>query len=579
MKQFFKYTLATLCGLVLFGILQGMLFFMFVGALASVGSSTTTLKPHSVYHLRLSGTISERVADDTFTALLAQASGQDMPQQLGLEDILRNIRLAKDNPNIDGIYMEGGDVAAGYATMQEVRRALQDFKESGKFVVAYADSYAQSNYYLASVADAVYLNAHGSLLWAGLSSSITFYSRALEKLGIEMQVVKVGTFKSAVEPYILTKMSEANRLQMRTMLADIWSVLVEDVAESRGLTAEQLNALADRYMLLRPTEEVAASGLIDSLLYEQDMKQILTELTATEDYQLVSHSAMLGVVPTKKYEKNKIAVIYAEGGITDEEGDGIVGKDLVKTINQVADKENVKAVVLRVNSPGGSAYASEQIWHALTLLKEKKPLVVSMGDYAASGGYYISCMADSVFAQENTLTGSIGIFGLIPDVSGLTDKLGVDFDGVGTHRLSTTGSDMVLKGMTGEQRALMQGEINRGYELFVGRCATGRQMTTAQIKAIAEGRVWSGKQAIEIGLVDALGGTDDAIAAAADRAGLANYDIVTYPELTDDLTKMIEALSGTSAAERSLVHTLRHIEQMAASPSLQARMPYEITIR
>lgn len=583
MKQFLKYTLATLCGLLLFGLLQVVFFFTFIGAIAGMSETTTLLEGYSVYHIRLTGTLSERVADDTFMSLLSQASGQETPQQLGLDDLLRNIRLAKENDNIAGIYLEGGNLSAGYASLQELRHALQDFKESGKFVVAYADNYSQSNYYLASVADSVYLNAHGSLSWSGLSSNVTFYSRALEKLGVEMQVVKVGTFKSAVEPYILTKMSEANRLQMKTMLDDIWDVVTTDVAQSRHVSVEQLNYLADRYLLLRPAEEIAASGLIDSLVYEQDMKKILSDLACfgiPDNYHLVSHRAMLKVPEAKqKYEKNKIAVIYAEGSITDAEGDGIVGKKMVETINKVADKDNVKAVVLRVNSPGGSAYASEQIWHALNLLKQKKPLIVSMGDYAASGGYYISCMADSIFLQENTLTGSIGIFGLIPNFAGLSRKLGIDYDGVSTHRLGSTNADMVLRGMNPEQRALMQGEINRGYELFVSRCAEGRKMTVAEIKAIAEGRVWSGQRAIEIGLADAVGDIRTAIAAAAGKAGLETYDIVTYPKLTDDLTKLMEALSGTSVKERRLLEQLRQIEQLAEQPSLQARLPFEISIK
>lgn len=579
MKQFLKYTLATLTGLLLFSFVGFFVLSAILGAMVSMQEPATVLQPHSVYRIDLSGTIRERAEDDPFTEALGELSGRSMEKQIGLNDLLDNIQTAKDNPNIDGIYLSGGNLSAGYASLQDIRTALLDFKKSGKFIVAYADNYTQGNYYLASVADKICLNAHGNVNWAGLYTTLAFFSRTLDKLGIEMQVVKVGTFKSAVEPYILTGMSDANRLQMNTMLQDIWSGIVADVAQSRSLTAAQLNQYAEINMLFQPEEKLVEYGLIDTLVYQQDMKNILETVTGTGSYRLVSHNELLNLPADKKYVKDKIAVLYAEGDITDEEGDGIVAKDMVKTIDKLAKDSKVKAVVLRVNSPGGSAYASEQIWHALMLLKQEKPLVVSMGDYAASGGYYISCIADSIFVQNNTLTGSIGIFGLIPNTRGLTDKLGIDYDGVQTHRLSNMSTNMVLKGMNAEERALMQGMINRGYDLFVSRCAEGRNMTTEAIREIAEGRVWSGKRALEIGLADKAGTIRDAIHAAAGMAHLTTYDIVDYPKQKDPMTKLLETLSGTTDTEQAVLRELRAIEHMLQQPALQARLPYELTIR
>ena len=579
MKDFWKYVLATIVALLLLSIVSSVLTGMFFGAILAFSDSETTLSKHSVYRLDLDGVLVEQAESDEFTAAFAELSGKTVDKELGLEDVLRNIRLAKENDNIDGIYLKGGSLQGGFASIKEIRDALEDFKESGKFVVAYADGYGQGNYWLASVADKVYVNTHGEVSWSGLSSTLMFYSGALEKLGVEMQVVKVGTFKSAVEPYIRKDMSDANRLQMNVLLQDIWQGVVADVAKSRNLTEEELNRLADLNMAYQSEDVLQKSGLIDSMIYLQDMETVLTNLCDTKNYKLVSHSSMLSVKSAEKYEKNKIAVIYAEGDITDESGNGIVGKKMVSLIDKVAKKDNVKAVVFRVNSPGGSAYASEQIWHALSLLKEKKPLVVSMGDYAASGGYYISCLADTIFAQENTLTGSIGIFGLIPSYGKLAGKLGLTFDGVQTNKMGRMETNMVIKGMSKEERDLLQGTVNRGYELFVSRCAEGRDMTTEQIKKIAEGRVWSGKRALELGLVDAIGNIDDAVCAAAQMAQVENYQVVTYPEAKDKLTKVIESFSGVDDTEKLMLKEFNQLKKMSEKPSLQARLPYFIEIR
>ncbi len=579
MKDFLKYMFATVCGIVLVSILS-MLFFLFsLIGIAVSGGDTAKLEKHSVYKINLQGVLSEQVSSDPMAELFARASKREVPPKVGLDDLLRNIRIAKNDKHIDGIYLEGGTLAAGFASREELRRALLDFKESGKFIVAYADSYTQGNYWLASVADKVCLNNSGTLSWCGLSANLMFYSRALEKLGVEMQVVKVGTFKSAVEPYILTKMSDANRLQMNVMLEDMWQAVTSQVSESRGISIEELNRLADMNMMFQPETTLVEAGLVDTLIYKQDVKQIMIDMTGSEDFKYVSHADMLAQKDNTKSSKNKVAVIYAEGEITDESGDGIVGKKMVKLIDKMAKKDDVKAVVLRVNSPGGSAYASEQIWHALSLLKQKKPLVVSMGDYAASGGYYISCVADSIFAEPTTLTGSIGIFGLIPSVAGLTDKVGIDFDGVGTNRLSLTESNMIQKGMNPEERELMQGHVNRGYELFVSRCAEGRNMTTEQIKQIAEGRVWSGTRAMQIGLVDAFGNVEDAVKAAAQLADLEKYEVIDAEDAKNGFLDMLMEMYGLDDSDQELLRTYKTLKNMLDGHYLQARLPYEIEIK
>lgn len=583
MKDFLKYMLATIAGILVLGFLSSLMMSVMMGMILAIGStqSKTSVDKHSVYVIEMKGSVSEQVADDDYTQTLYEAMGRTAGKQYGLHDIIRNIRIAKDDDNIVGIYLRGGMLSAGFAAFSEIREALEDFRESGKFVVAYAENYGQGNYYLASVADKVYLNEQGSLGWSGLYSQLAYYSRALEKLGVEMQVVKVGTFKSAVEPYMRTDMSEANRLQMTTLLQDMWQVMLSDVSASRGISIDDLNRYADMNMQFQDEHLAAEYGLVDSIVYVQDMKDILEQFTGTEKYKLVSHSEMNSYASTvaPKENKDKIAVIYAEGDIVDDGDEGIVGKKMVKTINKVAKKDNVKAVVLRVNSPGGSAYASEQIWHALQLLKEEKPLVVSMGNYAASGGYYISCGADSIFAEANTLTGSIGIFGIIPNYSGLANKIGLDFDGVQTNRRGLMANNMVTKGMDAESRQLMQQVINRGYETFVGRCADGRQMTKDEIKAIAEGRVWSGSRALELNLVDAIGNLDDAIHSAAELVGLEDYSVVTFPEKKDRLTLFLESIFDSDSQDHILLREIKRIEKMAEKPAVYARLPYEIIIQ
>lgn len=585
MKQFVKYTLATLVGLFLFFFVGIFLLFGFIGALAAVGTEqTTTLSQNSVYVIELNGVLEERSQEDeAFTRAMSKVTGSAEMKVTGLDDLLQNIERATTESSIKGIYLKGGTLSASYASLAEVRNALTNFQKSGKWIVAYADTYTQSNYYLASVADKLMLNHQGMLSWSGLYSETTFYKELLEKIGVEMQVVKVGTFKSAVEPFLATEMSEPNRLQVTKMITDIWTDVVGHVAESRNISVSDLNACADENMLYAPSQDYVKCGLVDTLVYEQDVETILKSFYEMDDVKLVSHKQMNSLPAAKVDVKNpKIAILYAVGNITDEEGNGIVGKDMVKTIEKLKSDSTIKSVVLRVNSPGGSAFASEQIWYALTQLKKDKPLVVSMGDYAASGGYYISCMADAIVAQPTTLTGSIGIYGMVPNVNGLMDKIGLDFDGVGTNKRSAMESNMTM-GMDAESRELLQAHINRGYELFVQRCADGRGVTPDEIKNIAEGRVWSGAAAVENGLVDTLGGINEAISIAANKAGLENYRVVEYPKKKDAFTLFMEELSSVSAKtpqQISFPSMWQRISEWKNKPySLEAIMPIEINIQ
>ena len=580
MKQFLKFTLATITGIVLTSILGLLFLFGIIGAMSSSENAPTELKANSVYELELKGTLVDR-SDENPLAGLSEVFGQPEDIQLGLDDILANIQKAKSDPNITGIYLKGGSLMGGFASMKEIRDALADFKKSGKFIVAYADNYLQSNYYLASVADKVLVNPQGMVEFRGLAADLVFFKNTLDKLGIEMQVVKVGTYKSAVEPFVNTKMSDANREQVTVYISSLWKTMLREISASRSIPMDTLNKYADEMMMFQPTEKSKVYSLVDSLVYVDEVDSIIGAYS--QDYVLVKHRKMINVPDNSKFEKDKIAVIYAVGGIDDGDTKGIVSEDLVETIDKVAKDENVKAVVFRVSSPGGSAYGSEQIWRALSNLKKEKPLVVSMGDYAASGGYYISCMADEIVAQPNTITGSIGIFGLIPNFSGLNSKIGLTYDGVKTNKLSDAIS--VNRAFRPEERALMQNHVNRGYELFVQRCADGRKKSIEQIKAIAEGRVWTGIDAKSIGLVDKIGGLDEAIAIAAKKAKLTAYNVKDFPEKEDFSTKILKGL-GEDVETRFMKMQLgeeyqlfRQIRNIKKINGIQARLPYELIVR
>lgn len=587
MKQFLKFTLATIVGIIITTLLGILILFGIVGAVAGSKESVTELKPNSVYEIKLEGNLIDRSEDDPFSAALAEAMGTSSEKTMGLDDLLSNIEKAKNDANIVGIYLNGGSLSGGFASFKEIRNALLDFKKAGKFIVAYADNYSQKDYYLVSVANKILINPQGMLELKGLSAQTMFFKNTLDKLGIEMQIVKVGTYKSAVEPLITTKMSDANREQVTVYMGSIWKTFLTEVSAARKISVEKLNAYADEMLMFQPTEKAKQYGLVDGLAYTNEADSILKSfvkgLEKDKDVTFVKHSAMTKLPDTSKYDKNKVAVIYAVGEITDADGEGIVARDLVKTINEVAKDSAVKAVVLRVSSPGGSAYASEQIWHALNILKANKTLIVSMGDYAASGGYYISCMADNIVAQPNTITGSIGIFGVIPNISGLNEKLGLTYDGVKTNKMSD--AITVNRKFTPEEHNLMQNYVNRGYELFVKRCADGRKMKTEQIKAIAEGRVWTGEDAIKNGLVDKIGGLNDAIALAVAKAKLKTYNVSEYPKKETFESKFMKSF-GDDVEARFLKAQLgeqyklfKQVRNLDKINGIQARLPYDLNIQ
>ena len=562
----------TIIGIGVYFLFCGI-FSMLMGDMMS--TPKTELEENTIYRIDLSGVLVDQAAEENpFDAILGEMYGQTTTT-VGLNDLLSNIALAKDNDKILGIYLRGGSLSAGPASAKALRDALLDFKQSGKFIIAYSDAYTQTNYYIASVADKIYFNTVGTLMWDGMSAQKEYYTRIFEKIGIEIQILKVGTFKSTVEPYFRTSMSEADRKQTEQYLGGIWGDVKAAVAEQRNLTVEQLDVYADECMSLQPQYKYVDYGFVDTLVYVQDMDTVLRMYAGTKDYKTLSTSKMANVERAENTATDKIAVLYAEGQIFDSGSEGIVEDKMLKQIKKIHKDDDIKAVVFRVNSPGGSADASEQIWHAIKTLQAKGlPVVVSMGDYAASGGYYISCCADYIYAEPTTLTGSIGIFGTVPNLSKLREKIGLDIDGVSTNKHSALTINSIYKGMNKQEFALMQSMVERGYDLFTKRCADGRGVSQDQIKQVGEGRVWLGKDALEIGLVDELGNINHAIAKAAELAGLGQYAIVDYPEKQDPFEELIKMFDTTTPEERLIMK----VREFASQPRIMALTP-EVTIQ
>ena len=550
-------------------------YFLFCGIMGwmmgdMMSTPTTKLEENTIYRIDLKGVLVEQAAEENpFDAIMGEMYGKTTTT-VGLNDLLSNIALAKENDKVLGIYLKGGMLAAEPASAKAIRDALLDFKQSGKFIIAYSDTYTQTNYYIASVADKIFFNPVGTLNWDGLSAQKQYFTRLFEKIGIEMQILKVGTFKSAVEPYFRTSMSDADRKQTEQYIGGIWNEMKAAVGQSRQITPEQLHAYADECMSLQPQAKYLTYHLVDSLVYIQEMDSILRTYAGTKEYKQLSNSKMTSVERNKVDATDKVAILYADGAIVDEGTDGIVEGKILKTIKKIYENDDVKAVVFRVNSPGGSADASEQIWHAMKMLQDKGlPVVVSMGDYAASGGYYISCNADYIYAEPTTLTGSIGIFGTVPNASKLMDKIGLDVDGVSTNKHAALTTNVIYKGMNKQEMALMQNMVERGYDLFTRRCADGRGMSQDDIKKIGEGRVWLGKDALEIGLVDGLGNINDAVAKAVELAELGEYELVTYPEKTDPIQEMLKMFDTTTPEERLVMK----VREFASKPRIMALMP------
>ena len=588
MKDFLKFTLATVTGIVISSVVLFFISILVVFSMVSSSESETQVRKNSVMMLDLNGTLAERSQENPLDLIM-----KDDYKTYGLDDILSSIKKAKENEDIKGIYIQATSLGAGFASLEEIRNALKDFKESGKFVVAYGDAYTQGLYYLSSVADKVLLNPQGMLEWRGLAATPMFFKDLLEKVGVEMQVFKVGTYKSAVEPFISTEMSAANREQINVYLSSIWGQITSAVAESRNLSVEALNKEADRMLMFYPAEESVKNGLVDTLIYKNDVRDYLKNLAGIDkddNMPILGIQDMINVKKNVPRDKsgNVIAVYYAygeiDGGSSASTDEGINSEKVIKDLRKLKDNENVKAVVLRVNSPGGSAYGSEQIWYAVNQLKKEKPVIVSMGDYAASGGYYISCNADTIVAEPTTLTGSIGIFGMMPNAKGLTEKLGVNFDVVKTNPYADFGNQ--TRPMNDGEKGLMQMYVNNGYELFLTRCSDGRGISMEELDKIAQGRVWTGSTAKELGLVDELGGLDKALEIAIAKAGVDAYTVMSYPKKEGFLESLMNTNPGNYIKGRMLNGKISDmyrqfsiIENFDKIDRIQARVPFELNIQ
>lgn len=584
MKDFLKSVLATVTGII---IASGILFVFGMGIIASIasmGETETTVDDNTVFCLNLDGPITDRATDNPLSLL----GSDDIEETYGLDNITDAIKKAAKEEKIKGIYLTIGNMAATPATLEEIRDALEEFKATGKFIISYADNYSQGGYYLASVSDEVFLNPQGTITWTGMSSQFVSYKRLLDKVGVKMQIFKVGTYKSAVEPFTTEKMSDANREQVKAFTSSIWETFINDISKSRDMTPETLNACADRGIMFEKAESFVDCGFVDSLAYRTDMTGYLKTkvgIDADDDLNTLSLAGVTGInanVPKDK-SGNIVAVYYADGDIDDTKGKDRIGAlRVISDLEALQNDKDVKAVVLRVNSPGGSAFGSEQIWKQVRDLKAEKPVVVSMGGYAASGGYYISCNADYIYAQPTTLTGSIGIFGMVPDGSGLLDKIGISSETVSTNKFG--GMMSFDRAMTEEEKALMQRSVNNGYDLFVARCADGRKMLPDDIKKVAEGRVWTGAMAKQLGLVDDLGGLDEAIAKAKELAEVEDCTIITYPAKPSMLDEILSSLpkgyvkTFTPDGAAQVIDGLRWLTELDNINPLQARMPYWVEI-
>jgi len=590
MKDFFKNVLATAVGVLLVGFITGFFMVVSLVGMALSQSETAPVADNSVLVLRLTGSLSERANDD----VLASMFGDRIPK-LGLATMTEAIRQAKESDKVKGIYIEAGAFAPdSYASLAAIRRELEEFRKAGKWIVAYGDSYTQGAYYLASVADKVYLNPQGQVDWHGLGSEPVFVKDLLAKLNVRMQVAKVGTYKSATEMFTGEKMSDADRQQTTAYLTGIWQNVVSAVGKSRSLTAQQLNAYADSLVSLAAPQDYVRMRMVDGLLYTDQVRQAVKKkmgLSPDDEIPQVSMSDLLAAGPEDK-KGDEIAIYYAVGDIVD----GVVAmpsresvidaQKVCADLQDLAKDKDVKAVVLRVNSPGGSAYASEQIWHQVMELKKVKPVVVSMGSYAASGGYYISCPANWIVAEPNTLTGSIGIFGMFPDVSGLLrEKLGLKFDEVKTNKYALFGTRS--RPFTADELSHLESYIDRGYKLFRQRVADGRRLKVDQVEQVAQGHVWLGQDALRVGLVDQLGGVEVALRKAAQLAKLTQWHSTAYPVLPDYLSQLLDlpgAARGNYLDEQvrqslgAYYEPFALIRDLQAQNPLQARLPFEPNI-
>ena len=591
MKDFMKQAFATVVGILIFTVAMGIIGVISILGMVASTESTPKVKDNSVLVLDLNGVMQERAEDDLYGFL----TGGEV-SSLGLDELTEAIDKAKADDNVKGIYIEASMFAPdGPASVQALRNKLVEFKKSGKWIVAYGDQYTQSAYWLCSVADKVIVNPEGIVDWHGLCTETMYFKDLLAKFGVKMQIAKVGKFKSAVEPFFADKMSDANREQISVYLNGIWGNIVKEVAQSRKLDAKTLNAYADSLVTFASADELLKMKLVDQVAYYDEVRaEIKKRLGLDEDDNISQVSVtQMCAQPNKNKADDRIAVYYAYGDIVSDaqsemtNGASICSANVVPDLEALMNDDDVKAVVLRVNSPGGSAYASEQIWRAVTRLKAKKPVVVSMGTYAASGGYYISCAANYIYAEPTTLTGSIGIFGMFPDVSGLlTDKLGLKFDQVKTNKYSNFGT--TSRPFNEEEMQYLTNMIDRGYKTFTKRVSDGRKIPVERVYEIAEGRVWLGQDALKIKLVDGIGGIEQAVAKAAELAKVKDYRTKAYPAKADMFESLLNRASseGGNYLDGKLRSTLGEyyapfmfLKQLDRQDAIQARMPINVVIK
>ena len=590
MKQFFGAFFGSCLGILVTGV---VIIIIVIASITSVFSDAIKMNEHEVYkpkentvlRINLNGDIKERGVKNPFGDLNL---GPFMPKaSVGLNEILASLKKAKDDNNIKGIYLEISEPVAGFATLEEVRNCLLDFKSSGKFIYAYSEGFSQKAYYVATTANKLYLNPQGALEMKGLSSQIMFFKKMLEKMDMEVQIFRHGKFKSAIEPFMLDKMSDANRTQVETYLGSLWNHMTKGISDSRKISVKDINDMANN-LAIRSPEDAVKYKLVDELKYEDEVFSAIKKninLKGEDKINFVSLTKYSTSVYDSKLTKDKIAVIYAVGEIESGEGDDekIGSLRIAKAIREARLDKNIKAIVFRVNSPGGSALASDVIWRETVLAKKAKPFIVSMGDVAASGGYYISCAADRIFAQPNTITGSIGVFGMIPNAQkALSEKLGITIDTVNTNKHSDVGT--ILRGVTTDEYEYVQQSVEHIYDVFITKVATGRKTSKNTIDSIGQGRVWSGADAIKINLVDELGGINDAIVYAAKQAKLKEYELMNLPKQKDPLQELLsntqdemEARTMKSYLEEQYIY-MKHLKNVLQLKGVQARLPYEMII-
>lgn len=593
MKDFWKMFLAALLAIIVGSIVTGLLSFLFfiftmaqIASFSSLqGESEYVVPNHSV--LRLDFT---EVKEVTYRNPWDSYLNNGNDQAVSLTQLLNAIDNAKKNPKIDGIYLTASAPVAGMASLSEIRQRLLDFRKSGKFVVAYADNYAQAGYYLASAADELYLNPQGAVDLHGIASTTLFYKQTLAKLGVEMNVFKVGTYKGAVEPYTNTQLSDANREQMNSFTQALWSEILKDISVSRNIEATALNAMVDEAPLFYTAKEYMQNKLVDTVLYSREMKGVLNSYLDQDEDESISFISVGEMNRARAISRNRdidglVKVIYAEGNIIDGDdgvsGYGNINRTLASELIRVAEDDDIDAVVMRVNSPGGSAFVSDVIWDAVEYVKSLKPIVISMGDYAASGGYYISCAANYIYAEPGTITGSIGIFGMFPSFAGTAEKIALTYDGVKTNQYADLGN--ALRPLTDGEKALFQKMVEQGYDTFITRVANGRNLSKAMVDSIGQGRVWTGEQALERKLVDAMGGLDDAIVKAAALAKMTNYKVVYNDRAELSWKKMLRSF-GISTTRATLnefftndeIEAVRRARLLRSMTGAQAIIPYMV---